>query len=334
MTPGPKRPSSKSQPFAPAALRGAVDLGALAAAREAQQLAEDRQRRREAGDAPEVVVDVTTASFQAEVVDRSFTVPVVVDLWATWCGPCKQLSPVLEKLADEGAGSWMLAKVDTDAEPGIAAAFQVQSVPTVVAVLKGQPLPMFSGALPEAQLRQVIAELLKAAKENGVTGRLEGAAIDVSAGAQEPDGAIDEAGIRQGDVRHEAAYRAFEAQDWDGAESAFRSVLDREPSDVEAATGIVRAQVMRRTEGVDLATAVAAANASPDDVDVALVAADVELLAGDPRAAFRRLTDLVRRSVGGERDRARSHLLELFEMVGQDDPSVPAARAELASALF
>jgi len=146
-------------------LRGAVDLSALAQQRQAQQ------RQATAGPAPAgIVIDVTEETFQTEVIERSQQVPVVVDLWATWCGPCKTLSPILEALAAEYGGRFILAKVDVDAQPRIASAFQVQSIPSVFAIVGGQPMPLFQGALPEPQARQYIEELLKAAEQAGVAG--------------------------------------------------------------------------------------------------------------------------------------------------------------------
>ena len=152
----------------PFSARGAVDLGALATARQNQQKAAQAMANAPAG----VVIDVTTENFQAEVIDRSMQVPVVLDLWAEWCGPCKQLSPILEKLAADDGGRWVLAKVDVDAEQQIAAAFQVQSIPSVFAVIAGQPVPLFQGAYPESQIRQILDELLRVAAEQGVAGTL------------------------------------------------------------------------------------------------------------------------------------------------------------------
>ena len=128
----------------PFSARGAVDLGALATARQNQQKAAQAMANAPAG----VVIDVTTENFQAEVIDRSMQVPVVLDLWAEWCGPCKQFSPILEKLAAEDGGRWVLAKVDVDAEQQIAAAFQVQSIPSVFAVIAGAAGAAVPGGLP------------------------------------------------------------------------------------------------------------------------------------------------------------------------------------------
>src|SRR3989440_9167567 len=106
------------------------------------------------------VIDVTDADFMERVVDESKRRPVLVDLWADWCGPCKQLSPVLERLAEQSGGAWLLAKVDVDANPRIAQLFGVQSIPTVVAIAGGQPVDAFTGAQPEHQIRQWIGALL------------------------------------------------------------------------------------------------------------------------------------------------------------------------------
>lgn len=320
-----------------AALRGAIDLGALAAARDAARAAEERSRQRAAAGPGAVVtvIDVTTAAFQSDVLEKSFQVPVVVDLWATWCQPCKQLSPVLEKLADEAGGAWLLAKIDIDAEPDIAAAFRVQSVPAVVAVIKGQPVPLFTGALPEAQVRQYLAELLKVAVEHGVGGSPDAVG---PAGQPGPDaataGAGDGPGAGPAETQYEAAFRAFDVGDWDGAATAYRAVLAESPADTEAAAGLARVELMRRIEGVNPADAVAAAAANPGDLDATMLAADIQLLANDPDGAFGRLIGFVARSSDGDRNAARARLLELFEVVGSQAPAVAKARVALANALF
>lgn len=297
----------------PFSARGAVDLGALASARQNEQQAARARATAPSG----VIVDVTTASFEADVITRSMTVPVVLDLWATWCGPCKQLSPILEKLAAEGGGRWVLAKVDVDAEQQIAAAFQVQSIPSVFAVIKGQPIPLFQGAYPEAQIRQIIDELLRVAAEQGVSGTVDGAAPvdDEAAVAGEADVPLD--------PRFEAAFDAIEAGDWAAAAAAYQAVLAAEPSDVDAQAGLAMVGVYQRTDGVT----------PPVGDEPPLVAADFAVLTGDFPRAFDLGIAAVRAAAGEEREAARQRVLEYFLLAG-DDPAVPKARTALASALF
>ena len=304
---------------------GAVDLGALAAAREAQAQAEQRAAARAADpSAPATVIDVTDATFQKDVLEQSSTVPVVIDLWATWCEPCKQLSPILERLADEYAGRWVLAKVDVDANPGIAQAFQVQSIPSVFAVVGGRPLPLFQGALPEQQVRAFLEELLKVAAANGVSGSLGGGQ------APGPDAEAEQAA----DPRMEAAYDAIEVGDWAAARAAYQQMLDAAPADPVAKAGLALVGVFERVDGREHPTVLAAADAAPDDLAAQELAADVLVLDGRPVEAFARLTGAIRFTSGPDRDRLRKHLLDLFEVVGPDDPSVSRARVDLANALF
>ncbi len=307
----------------PLRMAGAVDLGALAAAREAEQRAAVAREHSPAG----VVVDVTEATFAAEVIERSMTVPVVVDLWATWCEPCTVLSPILEALAAEDAGRWVLAKVDVDAEPRVAAAFQAQSIPTVVAVVKGQPLPLFQGALPAPQVRAYVDELLEAAAQAGVVGT---AGVPVDARREETsEPELDE-------PLHPmlaAAYDAVEAGDWDSAEAAYAALLASDPGHADARAGAALVSVLRRVDGVDPVEALAAAAADPTDPAAASLAADVEALQGDFAAAFARLVEVVRRTAGDDREAARTRLVGLFEIAG-DDPAVAPARIALANALY
>jgi putative thioredoxin len=316
-----------SQPPGPRLdLRGAVDLSGLGQRppQAAAAGASSAGAPPAGGQAGGVVVDVTEATF-GDVVQQSMTVPVVVDLWATWCGPCKQLSPVLEKLAREYDGRILLAKVDVDANPQISQAFAVQSIPTVVAILKGQPVPLFQGAVPEEQVRQVFEELLRVAEANGVTGRVAGA-VD-----GEPTEEAEEPPLPP---LHQEAYDAIERDDLDAAADAYRRALAESPADDLARAGLAQVELLRRTRGADPATARAAAAADPTDVDAGLLAADLDVLGGHVEDAFGRLVDLVRVTAGEDRERVRSHLVELFEVVGSDDPRVLAARRALASALF
>ncbi|MGD9956591.1 MAG: tetratricopeptide repeat protein [Candidatus Nanopelagicales bacterium] len=318
---------STPNPAARVPLRGAVDLAAIAAAREAQAKAEERLAQQ--GGAPTasaLVLDVDEAGFQA-VVDLSFRVPVVVDFWATWCQPCTLLSPILERLAVEGDGAWVLAKVDVDANPRIGQAFQVQSIPTVFAIVKGQPVPLFQGALPEPQVRQYLEELLRVAEANGVTGRIDhDGAVEGDA-----DAVLDDEPA--GDPRFDAAYDAIENGDWDAAEAAYNAVLAQSPADADAKAGLAQVALLRRTDGADPEAAFAAADAAPESLEAQALAADIELLTGRVDESFDRIIALVRRTSGDERAAARDHLLGLFLLVG-DDPRVTRARAALASALF
>lgn len=298
-------------------VRGAVDLGALAAAREA---------KRKAAAAPAgVVIDVTEATFQAEVIERSLTVPVLVDLWASWCGPCKTLSPLLERLAADYTGRWVLAKVDVDAEQRLAALFQVQSIPSVFAVLKGQPLPLFQGALPEAQLRQYLDAVLAEAAKLGVNGTLP---AGTPAAVPEPSDAIAT------DPDTDAAYGAMERGDWDAADRAFSAKLERDPTDEGAKVGLATAGMYRRVAGTDARAAVDVADADPTDLGKQLLAADVQASNHEFSAAFDRLIEYVRRSAGEDRQAARERLLQLFEVAGPGHPAVAKARVGLANALF
>ena len=313
--------------------RGAVDLGALSAAREAQQQAEERAAARAQavadGTAPaiETVVDVTDASFREDVVEKSMTVPVVLDLWATWCGPCKQLSPVLEKLADEANGAWVLAKVDVDANPAIAQSFQVQSIPSVFAVVKGQPVPLFQGAQPEQQIRAILDELMRVAEQAGMPAPATAEPVQAEAehAAEEPS---------EIDLLHEQVATAYEAADWDAARAAYEKILVLNPEDPDAKAGLANLGLVVRIGDADPAAAIAAADADPTNVDKATLAADCELLQANARGAFDRLITVVRHTSGDDRDAARAHLIGLFELVGPTDPDVVAARSALAAALF
>src|SRR6516164_6041324 len=171
-------------------LYGAVDLGARqAAAQRRQQTARnagaDATGTSGDGETSAFVFDVTEETFNTEVALRSRTTPVIVDLWADWCGPCKQLSPVLEKLANEAAGAWVLAKIDVDANPRLAQAFQAQSIPMVVAIIGGQMVDAFLGAMPEAQIRQWLTQVLAAAEQLGVGSAGDGMASPGAAAAAE-----------------------------------------------------------------------------------------------------------------------------------------------------
>lgn len=325
MTPQPPR---AAQPALN--LRGAVDLGALAARRPASGPSAGPASPGASGTPSgtgSFVVDVTDDTF-SEVAQQSLTVPVVIDFWASWCAPCKQLTPVLESLAREYDGRFLLARVDVDANPQLAAAFQVQGVPVVYAVLKGQPVPLFQGAQPEAQVRTVLDELLRVASANGVDGRLEGGAV-----AAEQDEIPQEVEEPLPPLIQKA-YDAIQADDLDGAVAAYEQALRENPGDVEARLGLAQVRLLQRVRGVDPLRARAAAAQAPADVDAQILAADLDVLGGHVEDAFSRLVGTVRITAGDDRERVRVHLVELFDVVGSGDPRVARARGALASALF
>ena len=308
------------------AMAGAVDLAAVKARSEA---ASSRAAAGPPGDgAPEGgrwVVDVTEETFQAEVLERSLEVPVVVDLWATWCGPCKQLSPVLERLAEAGRGTWILAKVDVDANPRIAQAFGVQSIPMVIAVVGGQPLQLFTGAQPEPQVRQTIDAMIDQLRDRmpGIA-EAERAAAEMDGGEPEPE---------PDDPRFTAAEDALEQGDYAAAEAVYQQILAEEPGNEQAAAALSQVRFLARAEQAD-PSAIARADAAPDDVDAQLAAADAEVAVDRVETAFSRLVAAVGRTGGDDRDRLRQHLVGLFELFPADDPRVATARRALARALF
>ena len=301
-------------------MSGAVDLAALKARSEAAARAADQPTAA----AGAHVFDVTEASFQTDVLDRSFQVPVLLDLWADWCQPCKQLSPVLERLAAEANGAWVLAKIDVDANPRIAQALQVQSIPTVFAVIGGQLVPGFQGALPEPQLREFVGAVLDAAKEAGLSGAppAEAEPEEDAAAPAQPE-----------DPRFTAAEEALQEGNYDLAEQRYQAILDAEPVNTEAQLALQQVALLRRLETVDR-SALARADESPTDVDAQLAAADLLFAGNDIEGALGRLLDAVSRLRGEDRDRVRQRLLEFFDLLGPDDPRVPPARRALTRALF
>ncbi|WP_460338553.1 tetratricopeptide repeat protein [Actinoallomurus acanthiterrae] len=305
-------------------LHGAIDLGARRAAAQKQQqraASGDSGPSGDSGGSPHVI-DVTDATFNTEVVERSRSVPVLIDFWADWCQPCKQLGPILEKLAAEAAGSWVLAKVDIDANPALAQQLSrmgVQGIPFVAAVVAGQMLPVLNGAAPESQVRQVLDQLFDALRQQGLLP--EGAGPEV---AEQP--AADPLEIE--------AEAALQRGDLDAAGAAFGRILETSPNDPFAKSGLALVELQRRAQSYDPAAVRRDAAERPGDAAVQVKAADLELVEGRVEEAFDRLIGTVRRTSGDERDTARKHLVALFEVLPPDDPRVGHARRKLASALF
>lgn len=269
------------------------------------------------------VLDIDTAGFN-ELVQSSTVHPVVVVLWAPWSEVSVGVARDLAALAAQDEGRWLLARVDAEANPEIAQAFQAPSVPVTVAVLAGRPLPLFQGAPPREQIREVLDQLIAVAAQSGITGRAQ-------AGAPMSDEPEPEPELPP---LHQAAYDAIERDDLPAAREAYAQALKENPRDAFARAGLAQVALMERTATVDPRAARAAAADSPGDLDAQLVAADLDVLGGHVDDAFARLLDVVRATAGPDRERARARLVELFEVVGTDDERVVRTRRQLASALY
>jgi putative thioredoxin len=318
-------------------LYGAVDLGARqAAAQRGQQAA---ARAGGPGGSPGGnVMDVTEETFNVDVVERSRSVPVILDLWAEWCEPCKQLSPVLEKLAGEADGDWVLAKVDIDANPQLRAALQVQSIPMVMAVAGGQVVDGFLGAMPEAQVRQWLGQVMQVAGQLGLPGAA-GAAGEVA--ADEPGNGQPGRGPgmpggpgMMADPAFEEAQQAMERGDLDGAAAAFERVLAASPGHPVATVGLAQVELIRRVSSYDEGQVRRDAAEHPGDVDAQARVADLDVATGRTEEGFDRLLGAIRRTSGEDRERARVHLVQLFDVFPPGDPKVTKARGTLSSLLF
>lgn len=291
--------------------RGIVDLGAIA-----QQ---HQQEQQAAAGLATWVTEVTTPAAFEDLLVKSMSHPVVVEFYSPRAH-AQAMSDMLVRLADEAKGRYLLARVDVDTAREVAAALQVQAVPMVVGLAGGQLAPLWQGTTDEAQAKAFIEQLMQAAAAGGIIGRAEPVV------AKRADG--------EPDPRFAAADAKLDAGDYAGAREEFAKVLDQFPGDAEAKAGLAQAGLLARLVGVDaqaVLNAVAAGGASLDEV---FVAADVEVSMGRPEAAFARLVAAVRDHAGAERDAARTRLLELFDAVGNTDPSVLKARRDLAAALF
>jgi putative thioredoxin len=270
---------------------------------------------------------------------------VVMDLWAEWCEPCKQLGPVLEKLAAEADGAWVLAKVDIDANPQLRGALQVQSIPMVVAVAGGQMVDYFLGVQPEAQIRDWISHIMAAAAQMGMPGAASGEpgeagaeqAAGPGAGRPYPGGPGGPGGPGSDPMADPAfgeARDAMERGDLDGAAAAFEKVLASSPGHPVATLGLAQVQLFHRVDSYDQAASRREAAEKPDDVNAQIQVADIDVASGRIEEGFDRLLGVIRRTAGDDRNRARLHLVSLFEIFPPRDPRVTKARGKLSSLLF
>ncbi|MEV4240164.1 MULTISPECIES: tetratricopeptide repeat protein [unclassified Nocardia] len=255
---------------------------------------------------------VSEADFETKVLRRSTQVPVVVALYSQRSPGSVELVQTLERLVQEGAGAWDLATVEAEANMRIAQAFGVKGIPTVIAVAGGRPLADFEGAQPEPQVRQWLSAVVDA-----VGGQLEG--------GEQPQ-AVE-------DPRFTAAEAALERGDLAGAEAAYEAIIAAEPGNEEAKSALRQLRFLSRAQAIS-DSAIATADADPANVDAALEAADVEMLRQQPEASFDRLIAVIKKTAGDDRTKARTRLLELFELFDPAEPFVVAARRKLAAALY
>ncbi|MCY1230340.1 hypothetical protein D9M72_427500 [compost metagenome] len=336
-------PASRPVPSAAASqlnLRGAVDLSSLKqrTAPPAGQSPAGGQPGPGAGQpgtpapgaAPEtggqpLRVDVTEGNFQ-QLVELSAQVPVVFGLWASYSPASGDLINVLEGIINSYGGRLVLGAADIDAFPQLAQAFQVQAVPTAVAVVKGQPVPLFQGGADEQQVRSLLDELLKVAAANGVTGSLGGAGTATAEAEPAPLPPL-----------HQAAFDAIEAGDYAAAAASYRQALLEMPADAEAKAGLAQVELMARLQsltGPDGEALRKLAAEEPDNLDAQLGVADLDIAGGHIDDALGRIVGFIGRNFGPERETARVRLLELFEVVGPSDERVAKARQGLARVLF
>ncbi|BBG04226.1 co-chaperone YbbN [Pseudonocardia saturnea] len=273
------------------------------------------------------VVEATEQGFQNEVLEPSLQVPVVVELWASRYPREEQLSSELERLASTGGGAWRLARVDIDTQPRVAQAFGVQQVPMLVVLVGGQPVDAVNGAIPDDRAAEWVRSLLDALRERMP------AIAEGERRAAEASGEPAEEQEEPEDPRFTAAEDALEQGDYAAAEAAYQAILDNEPANEQAAAALAQVKFLARAEQAD-PSAIERADANPDDVDAQLAAADAEMAADSVEAAFARLVATVARTGGDDRDRARAHLVGLFELFPADDPRVSTARRALGRALF
>ncbi|MBT2510218.1 tetratricopeptide repeat protein [Streptomyces sp. ISL-98] len=318
-------------------MSGVVDLAAVKAAGEARQKAEQTRAEsaREGGGGAvspsSLVSDVDEASFERDVLQRSAEVPVVIDFWAPGADTSQQLGPLLERLAVEANGRFVLARVDVSTNPMLTQQFAIQAIPAVFAVVAGQALPLFQGVASEQQIRETLGQLIQVAEERfGLTG------ITVDPNAAPEGGPAEQAEAPAGpyDALLEAAVQALDANDFAGAAQAYKNVLADDPGNTEATLGLAQAELLARVQNLDPQQVRKDAAENPADVTAQIAAADLDLVGGHVEDAFGRLVETVRRTVGDDRNAARVRLLELFEVIGADDPRVASARTALARVLF
>ncbi|MGC7150783.1 tetratricopeptide repeat protein [Paenarthrobacter sp. AT5] len=311
-------------------LRGAVDLSSLRRPPAPPQppvaaaSPEPTENGEAAAGGPSLRVDATETNFQ-DLVQLSAQVPVLFLLWSRYAADSPGVLAAAQRVVESFGGRLVLAAADVDTFPQLAQAFQVQAVPTAVAVVKGQPVPLFQGPADDAQIKSLVEELLQVAAANGVTGSIG----DGTQGAEaEPEPLPP---------LHQAAIHAIEAGDYAGAAAAYKQALLEQPADADAKAGLAQVELMARLEKLSAADAESLrelAAQEPDNVHAQLGVADLDVSGGHVEDGFNRIIAFIGRNFGQEREAARVRLLELFEVVGVSDERVAKARQGLARVLF
>jgi putative thioredoxin len=314
----------------PTNLRGAVDLSSLVNRPQPGQGDAGGAAQGEPIELPSLFFQGTDANFN-DFLDLSMRIPVVVALTASWADPDRALATVLDRVTTDLGGRVVLVQVDVDANPQLVQAFQAQSVPAVAGIVSGRPVQLFSGALPEDQVRAVFAQLLELAAQNGVTGT---AAVDAEAGetpAGEGDEPVPEPPLPP---LHAEAYDAIDRGDYPAAITAYKTAIAQDPRDTMAIAGLAQVSLLARLAGRTLDEIRNAAASAPDDSEAQLAVADLDLSGGHVDDAFDRLLTLFPKLDAEGKEAVRGRILEYFEIVGVDDPRVAKARARLASLLY
>lgn len=257
-------------------------------------------------------IEITPENLTNEFLALSKTKPVVLICWSPRSPESQEVVAILGKLAMADQGSWVLGRVDVDEQPQVAQALQTRNVPFAVAIINEQMVPLFEQPYPEAQIRMVIDKVLALASEQGVGG----------------------APVEKIEPEEEEAIAALDAGDYAKAEAAYKKLLARKPNDNFAILGLAQTQLMARTEGIDGAKIMQEAIESPDDIEIQLRCADIEIVSGYLEPAFARLLRLIPLYDGADKKIVKDRLIELFALVDPADPRVIKARAALANALF
>jgi putative thioredoxin len=257
-------------------------------------------------------IEVSVENLSSEILPLSLVRPVIVLMWSPRSPESAEMVKLLGKLEGDYKQAFALARVDIEAHPQVAQAFQTKTVPYAVAIIAEQMVPLFEQAYPEAQVRMVLDKVLTLASEQGV----------------------GQASVEQMEAEEIEAMEALEAGNYLAAEAAYKKWLSRKPSENLAKLGLAQTQLLMRTEGLDLNQVIDESTNNPGDIALQLKAADVEIVNGGVEAAFTRLLHAVRATTGDDRSKVKDHLLNLFALVDPSDPRLVAARKELASALF